>query len=177
MVDEKLSPALRLMIGAVAVMMGAVGFVSGRFLLRPAQGIVQPIEFNHRLHVEDVGADCLTCHFYYETSQHSGLPTLETCMDCHEGGITESEEEQRLLTLASADPLATFRKLFRMPDHVNYSHREHTVAAGLECEVCHGSIAETTAPPSRPLVRITMDTCVDCHAAQGVRTDCTPCHR
>jgi hypothetical protein len=51
------------------------------------------------------------------------------------------------------------------------------VVAGLKCEECHGAIAATTAPPSRPLLRITMDTCVACHATKGVKTDCTHCHR
>ena len=175
--DEKLSPVRRLLIGAFTVAMAAGGFSVGRFLLRPNQAVAQPIEFNHRLHVDDVGLECATCHEYYATAQHSGLPALETCLICHEEAVTDSAEEQKLLELAKHNPQPVFRKLFRMPDHVYYSHREHVTIAGLECETCHGGVAATTAPPPTPLVRITMDTCVDCHARVDVKTDCTHCHR
>jgi len=175
--DDKLTPARRLFIGAFTVAMTAVGFAAGRFLLRPSEAVAQPIEFNHRLHVEEVGVECSTCHEYYETAQHSGLPTLETCLTCHEEPMTDSAEEQKLVELAQNDPRPEFQKLFRMPDHVYYSHREHVAIAGLACETCHGAVAATTSPPPTALVRITMDTCVGCHEKDGVNTDCTPCHR
>lgn len=177
MVDEKLSPARRLMIAAVAMAMASAGFAAGRILLRPNRSVDQPVEFNHKLHVEEVELECSTCHEYFASGEHSGLPTLETCMQCHEEALTETSEEQKLLRLADEGGRAEFRKLFRMPDHVFYSHRQHVTAAGLECATCHGDIEGTTAPPRTPLVRITMDTCVNCHAERAVNTDCTHCHR
>ena len=175
--EEKLSPIRRLSIGAVVVVMAAAGFAAGRTAFRPVENVSQPIHFNHRKHVQDAGIECSTCHEYYETGEHSGLPELATCLGCHDGTTTGSAEEKKLVALAGMNPPPRFRKLFRLPDHVYYSHRRHVMAAGLKCEQCHGEIAATTAPPSRPLVRITMDTCVACHARQGVQTDCTPCHR
>jgi hypothetical protein len=175
--EERLSPTRRLLIGFFTVAMGAVGFVAGRLLLLPSGNVRQPVEFNHLIHSQDVGLECVDCHKYFGTRQHSGLPTLQDCLECHEGGMTESSEEQKLLALAERFPGTSFRKLFTMPDHVYYSHREHVTVAGLECETCHGDIAATTAPPPTALVRITMDTCVDCHAGEGVQTDCTHCHR
>lgn len=175
--EEKLAPGRRLLIGIVTLVMGAAGFAAGRTLLRPAGATRQPVAFNHRLHVEEVELECNTCHEYYETSQHSGLPGLEICMACHEEAMTESPEEQRLLELAASGQPAVFQKLFRMPDHVYYSHREHVTLAGIECETCHGDVADTTVPPPVTLVNITMDTCLDCHAERGVKTDCTHCHR
>lgn len=174
--EDKLTPGRRLWIGAFAMAMAALGFAGGRILLRPSRSVVQPVRFNHRLHVDDVGLDCVTCHPYAETGKHSGLPTAAACLDCHEGGVTDSPEEQRLLELAAAGSTDLFRKLFRLPDHVYYSHREHVGLAGIECETCHGAIAGTTAPPATPLVTITMNTCVSCHVERGARTDCTPCH-
>jgi hypothetical protein len=157
--------------------LAAAGFAMGRVAFRPAESVEQPIQFDHRKHVQDLGVECSVCHEYYQTSQHSGLPSLRICMVCHEDPLTDSPEEQKLRTLAASNPLPEFRKLFRLPDHVYYSHRTHVAIAGLKCETCHGGIASTTAPPSRPLVRITMDTCLRCHAEKNVRTDCTPCHR
>jgi hypothetical protein len=174
---EKLAPGRRLLIGVVTLLMSAVGFAAGRILLRPAGAVRQPVEFNHRLHVKEVELECNTCHLYYETSLHSGLPDLELCMECHEEALTESPEEQRLLELANGDIEVPFKKLFRMPDHVYYSHREHVALADIECEICHGDIADSTVPPATALVNITMDTCVNCHAERGVMTDCTHCHR
>ena len=174
--DEKLSPRYRLLIGVITLAMGGIGFVAGRTLLRPANAVLQPIQFNHQLHIQEVGLECADCHKYFATGQHSGLPTLADCMECHEGGMTESPEEQKLLQMAQADPTTPFLKLFTMPDHVFYSHRTHVTAAGLECETCHGDIADTTVPPEVPLMRITMDTCLDCHTRNGVNNDCTRCH-
>lgn len=176
-VEESLSPIRRLWIGAFTVAMAGVGFVAGRVLLHPAESVLQPVAFNHRLHVDDVGLECLDCHEYYETGAHSGLPAAETCLGCHEGGVTESPEERKLLEMVARGEEIRFRKLFRLPDHVYYSHRMHVTVAGLECVECHGDVAKTTTPPLLPLVRITMDRCMDCHAERKVRTDCTDCHR
>jgi len=175
--EESLSPSRRLWIGAFAVAMAAAGFLAGRVLLRPTERVLQPVEFNHLLHVEDVGLDCIDCHEYYETGQHSGLPSVETCLGCHEGGVTESPEERKFLEMVGRGEDVRFRKLFRLPDHVYYSHRTHVVVAGLECVECHGAVATTSTPPLLPLVRITMAVCMDCHAEHDVNTDCTDCHR
>jgi hypothetical protein len=175
--DERLSPVRRLAIGAVAVTMAGAGFAAGRAAFHPAEIVAQPIQFNHQKHVGDLGLECATCHEYFSTSAHSGLPALTTCLACHDGTGTDSPEEKKLVDLGGRDPQPRFRKLFRLPDHVYYSHRRHVAVGGLQCETCHGGIATTTAPPSRPLVRITMSTCVNCHVEQKVTTDCTLCHR
>lgn len=175
--DEKLSPVRRLVIGALAFTMAGAGFAAGRTVFRPAENVSQPIQFNHQKHVKDAGLECTVCHELYQTGPRSGLPALETCLGCHDGTTTGSAEEKKLVELAARTPPPGFRKLFRLPDHVYYSHRRHVVVAGLACETCHGGIAATTAPPTRPLVRITMDGCLACHARQGVQTGCTPCHR
>ena len=86
-------------------------------------------------------------------------------------------EYRKLIALAAGASPPAFRKLFRLPDHVYYSHRRHVTVAKLPCERCHGAIADTTAPPSRPLVRVGMATCTGCHTRVSVRTDCTDCHR
>ncbi len=174
--DDRLTPARRLLIGGCALFMAAVGFAAGRVAISPGTGAVQPIQFNHRKHVKDNGLECATCHEFYKTGKHAGLPPLSTCEGCHGQPMTKSPEEQKLVTLIAAKSSVGFTKLFLLPDHAYYSHQRHVVVAGLKCETCHGAIADTTAPPRYPLVRITMDTCRDCHAAKHVKTDCTDCH-
>lgn len=175
--DERLDPKRRLAIGVLALAMATAGFAGGRIALRPGQRISQPIQFNHSKHVKDVGLECSVCHAYYSVGDHSGLPTLAVCRQCHAEALTKSPEEARLLKLMATEPQPQFRKLFRMPDHVRYSHRRHVASGGLACSTCHGAIAESTAPPAYPLVRITMDTCTGCHVERGVKNDCTHCHR
>ncbi len=177
MSGDRLSPTRRLALGALVLVAAAVGFAAGRFLLRPAGSAPQPIAFNHLLHVEEVGMECATCHEHFASGEHAGLPGIDLCLTCHEEPMTESPEERRLIELAGIDPSPAFIKLFRMPDHVYYSHRRHTVVAGLECSTCHGPIASTTAPPQAALVRITMQMCIDCHEKNDVTGDCSACHR
>ena len=172
-----MTPVRRLLIGAIALIAASVGFAAGRSLLRPKGAVVQPIAFSHEKHVQELEIGCKECHQYYETSQHSGLPTLTTCKGCHEEPLTDNPEEKKIQTLAAGGQDDVFRKLFRLPDHSYYSHRRHVAAAGLACETCHGGIAHTTEPPEAPLVRITMGFCLDCHRRSGVSSDCTTCHR
>ena len=172
-----MTPVRRLLIGALVLTCAGAGFVAGRSLLRPESAIVQPIAFNHEKHTQELEIVCRECHQYYETGEHSGLPTLTTCRSCHEEPLTGSPEEQKIQTLSASGQDDVFRKLFRLPDHVYYSHRRHARVAGIACEACHGGIALTTRPPTVPQVRITMDFCLDCHRKTGASSDCTGCHR
>jgi len=171
------SPAQRLLIAAIVLATGALGFGAGRSLLRPSGGTSQPIAFDHLKHTGELEIACDQCHANYTEGEHAGLPALSTCLDCHAEPLTESPDEQRIRDLAETGQDDVFRKLFHLPDHTFYSHRRHAVIGELACATCHGSIAETTVPPTRPLVHITMDFCVDCHERGGVSTDCTRCHR
>ncbi len=172
-----MSPVQRLLIGVIVMLGGVAGFVSGRVGFRPTEQVVQPIAFGHHKHVEELGLECETCHELFATADHSGLPTLETCLACHEDALTDLPEEQKIRDLAARGENDVFRKLFRMPDHTFYSHRRHVTIGGLDCETCHGSVAATTTPPERPLIRITMEFCVECHERTGASSECTRCHR
>lgn len=136
----------------------------------------QPVEFNHRLHVEDLGLDCTDCHPYYEDETFSGLPAADSCSFCHEEAQGEDPEEAKLVRLLAEERPLEWRPLFRQPSHVFYSHRRHIKLAELECETCHGSIAASEAPPQR-VDTLDMDGCIGCHEQQSVDNDCTSCHR
>ena len=139
--------------------------------------VPQPIAFNHRKHTEDLGLSCEFCHAHVRRGAHAGLPDANTCSMCHTVPQGTSEEAARVTELiAQGDPLQ-FNKLFRLAPHVFYTHRRHVELGELECQTCHGAIAETERPPSRPLVKVTMDFCIDCHREQGQTLDCNACHR
>jgi hypothetical protein len=165
------------LIGVIVLVTAATGYAAGRALFRPTERVIQPIAFNHNLHVTELEIECETCHMYVRTGRHAGLPALSLCLECHEEAVTEDPEERKLIEVANEDRPPSFRKLFRIPDHTLYSHARHVADAGLECKTCHGDIATSTEPPETPLVRITMDLCVDCHERSEVSTDCTRCHR
>jgi hypothetical protein len=44
---------------------------------------VQPIAFSHRLHAGELGIACLHCHTSAERSKNAGIPSTNTCMNCH----------------------------------------------------------------------------------------------
>ena len=70
-----------------------------------------------------------------------------------------------------------WERVYRVPDHVYFSHRRHVTGAGLECEVCHGNVKEFTKPASSPAVPVTMENCMSCHRENNVTNDCLSCHR
>lgn len=142
----------------------------------PTKPVHQPIAFNHRKHVEEASISCSTCHQYYETEAFSGLPAADVCAVCHLEPQGKSAEERKLVGLLKAGAPLDWKPLFRQPPHVYYSHRRHVVVAKLDCPVCHGEIAKTTAPPSR-VKRLVMQNCIDCHRRRGVSAECTTCHR
>jgi len=162
-----------LWIAAVALVVGAGALWAVR---RPAT-VEQPIAFPHAVHVKKVELECASCHPGATTSFHSQLPTLELCLECHEEKLSDNPEEAKIRQLAKENPQPEFRKLFVFPNHVFYSHRRHVVVAKIPCERCHGAIAETSTPPRRPLVHITMQYCLDCHRKRGASQDCIECHR
>jgi len=131
----------------VVVFSSAALAVGGTFALQPRGAVDQPIAFNHSKHVEGLGLECTTCHLYAVTGTRATIPNIEV------------------------------RKIYRVPTHVYFSHRRHTSVAEIECETCHGAIGEKSTPVSRPIVKITMDRCVECHRLSGASTDCISCHR
>jgi hypothetical protein len=54
----------------------------------------QPISFNHKKHLEQ-GLECDACHRFYKTQTFSGIPDLNTCLECHKEPATKSKEEGR----------------------------------------------------------------------------------
>jgi len=146
-------------------------------LMRRAEGVPQPVAFNHLKHTRDLELGCEFCHAYVRSGAHAGLPGAETCALCHRVRQGTSAEAARVTELlAGGDPLR-FNKLFRLPEHVFYTHRRHAGIADLDCGKCHGAIAETERPPERPLVRITMSYCLECHREGQQTLDCNACHR
>jgi hypothetical protein len=161
----------------VAAALVLVVVIATPLLARRHSAVPQPIAFNHRKHTQELQLTCDFCHQYVGTSAHSGLPDQETCAMCHSTPQGDSEEAARLTELLEAGEPLSFRKLFGLPSHVFYTHRRHVTLGEVDCADCHGDIANTERPPKRPLVKVDMDFCMDCHDEREVTNDCNGCHR
>ncbi|MEJ2086119.1 MAG: cytochrome c3 family protein [Acidobacteriota bacterium] len=139
--------------------------------------IEQPIAFNHRLHIEDVGLECTDCHLYAETGVRATIPNIEVCADCHAEAQSDSPEEARLVEYIQSESLVPWRKIYRVPQHVYFSHRRHTSLGEIPCQTCHGQMESRETPVTRAEVAVTMDFCMTCHEQAGASNDCQFCHR
>jgi len=141
----------------------------------------QPIEFNHQVHV-DLGIQCLYCHPGAWRQASAGLPTGAKCWGCHQQMPNTKPAQQKLAEYIQAGEPIQWVPVFIQPDFVFFNHRPH-IAAGLNCESCHGEISRTTV--AQPIPRQNMGWCLDCHRTRAAGdeqklarlTDCVTCHR
>jgi Cytochrome c7 and related cytochrome c/Class III cytochrome C family len=141
----------------------------------------QPIQFNHSVHV-GFGVQCLYCHPGAWKGKSAGLPTQTKCWGCHQQIPIKDDEQQKLADAVATNTPIQWVPVFIMPDFVYFNHRPH-IAAGLNCETCHGEISRETV--AEPLPRLNMGWCLHCHRSKAVSdevllnklTDCGTCHR
>jgi len=162
----------------------------------------QPFNFDHVLHAGETG-DCETCHFFREDGSFSGMPKLETCLDCHtEDALGETEDEAIFVEKYVAEEKEVpWYVHSRQPDNVFFSHAAHIQAAGMECVTCHGHVEEATSSrvyeenritgysrdiwgkniwgiKKDPWDRMKMDDCAACHKKEtGHQGYCFQCHK
>jgi hypothetical protein len=135
----------------------------------------QPISFNHKKHLEQ-GLECSACHRFFKTQTFSGMPDLNTCLECHKEPITKGEEEEKIRQFQQKKEEISWRRLYEQPDHVFFSHRRHVLLGKMPCEICHGKIGQSEKPPTQPWMKMTMSWCMDCHIKNKVTNDCLACH-
>ncbi len=140
--------------------------------------ITQPIEYNHKIHIEVAELSCTDCHINVENMPRATIPNIEICQACHsEEPISESPEEVKLLKYISEGNLIPWQQIYKVPDHVYFSHQRHVTIGELGCSLCHGNVEDMTEPASYPVWTPTMDNCIDCHKQNKVTYDCLACHR
>jgi hypothetical protein len=151
--------------------------VAGASLVGSWSRIRQPIDFPHRLHVEQVGMGCLDCHRYAVTQARATIPNVGACADCHEEAQGESAGEAIVVRHVAAGEPIPWQKVYTVPSHVYFSHRRHAGIAGIACERCHGPVGERLLPVTEAAVSLQMNDCLNCHEESGVSNDCILCHR
>lgn len=181
------------LVTAIFFLLASGYFVYGYFMqVGVDQGYepVQPIHYSHRIHAGDNGIDCKYCHSSARVSKHSGIPSLNICMNCHksisevapetlaegqEYGVDYNAEIQKLYDAVGWDgtgytgeskPVKWIR-IHNLPDFAYFNHSQHVSVAGLECQTCHGPVEEMEVMYQH--APLTMGWCINCHRETNVR--------
>lgn len=144
---------------------------------------VQPIAFNHRLHVYN-NVPCLVCHPTAASGQGATLPSATVCRRCHEDILYESPEKAKIrLAVESGRPLQ-WVPVYALRPFVYFSHRRHVTFGKIACRACHGDVEIQNAPfqpEPRPFGGARgMAACIRCHEESHspyAGVDCVDCHR
>lgn len=139
------------------------GVLYGRYrstsLTRPASVTPQPVDFRHDQHV-GAGLDCRYCHTAVEQSAFAGIPTLSTCLGCHDQIWRNSPLLLPVRQAAAGGPPLRWNRVNDLPDFVIFDHSIHVVK-GFGCDTCHGRVDRMSRVwQVRPFH---MQWCLDCH--------------
>jgi hypothetical protein len=134
----------------------------------------QPIEFPHNTHIGKQ-IMCTVCHEGVERGAVAGLPSVRTCMICHEAIATDRPLIQQITAMRDKGIDLAWQRVygFSNDDHVRFNHAPH-IRAKVECATCHGNLAEQTV--AQRAVDHTMGFCVNCHNERKASVDCLTCH-
>ncbi len=74
------------LVTAIFLLLGSAYFAYGWMMqVGVDQGYapIQPIHYSHKVHAGDNKIECKYCHSSARVSKHSGIPSLNVCMNCH----------------------------------------------------------------------------------------------
>jgi mono/diheme cytochrome c family protein len=141
--------------------------------------IHQVVAFNHTLHVEDLGLECMDCHEPVLEDRRVGVPGNEICEPCHDPGDRDestSAELERVFDYFEQDVEIPWNRVHELPGYTTFSHLRHVTAGNLDCARCHGDLARYERPPTRPPFNMKMNWCMDCHEQEDATNECRACH-
>ena len=120
----------------------------------------QPIQFSHKHHTGDDGIDCRYCHSSVETAASAGMPSTETCMNCHKQIWADSPYlEPVRASFRTGKPIEWIR-VHDLPDYSYFNHSIH-VNKGVGCSTCHGRVDQM--PIAYQASTLQMEWCLECH--------------
>ena len=153
---------------------------------------IQPIHYSHKIHAGANQIECQYCHSSARISKHSGIPSLNVCMNCHENiadyngeedlekGYTKDfytkeikklykavgwDEETQSYT-GDTEPVKWVR-IHNLPDFVYFNHAQHVSVAGIDCQKCHGPVEEMEI--LYQYSPLTMGWCINCHRDSNIK--------
>jgi mono/diheme cytochrome c family protein len=152
---------------------------------------IQPIHYSHRIHAGSNKINCNYCHSSARVSKHSGIPSLNICMNCHKN-INEVSDTTATAEYSKAFYDGEIQKLYKavgwdgskytgktepvkwvrihnLPDFVYFNHSQHVAVAGIECQTCHGPVQ--TYEIMKQFSPLTMGWCINCHRKTEVKME------
>lgn len=133
----------------------------------------QPINYNHKIHVEKNKMECQYCHSGVAKSPFATVPSVELCMGCHKLVKTDSPEIKKLAEYFHSKQPVEWEPVNNLPEHVQFTHERH-IKAGVGCQMCHGQIQKMDVVEKGASLK--MGFCVSCHRERGASIDCATCH-
>ncbi|HEV2912780.1 MAG TPA: cytochrome c3 family protein [Pyrinomonadaceae bacterium] len=122
----------------------------------------QPVQFSHKHHSGDDGIDCRYCHTSVETSSNAGMPSTQTCMNCHSQIWADSPYLEPVRESWRTGKPIEWTRVHDLPDYAYFNHSIH-VNKGVGCSTCHGKVDEM--PIMYQASSLQMEWCLECHRA------------
>jgi hypothetical protein len=173
---KTVSPVGRRIIIALIVVLVVAAAAILLFVTHAKAAPAQPIAFNHQV-MSQLGIQCLYCHNTARVSPAAGMPSVAKCMGCHKVVDPTVPAIKELAGYWDRKQPILWARVNVMPRFVFFSHEVH-VNNAVNCETCHGDVGHMTV--ARPVVRMNMGWCLDCHEKQPNASqlmDCVICHR
>jgi mono/diheme cytochrome c family protein len=187
-----------LLVTAIFLLLSSAYFVYGYLMqigIDQDYAPIQPIHYSHKIHAGENGIECKYCHSSARVSKHSGIPSLNVCMNCHKNiaefqGSKDSTyveyskefytaEIQKLYDAVGWDKTTQkytgktkpvkWVRIHNLPDFVYFNHAQHVTVAGIECQKCHGPVE--TYEIQKQYAPLTMGWCINCHRETEVKME------
>ncbi|MCS6874051.1 MAG: cytochrome c family protein [Pyrinomonadaceae bacterium] len=139
----------------VVTQLARSSYLTGTYLERQ-----QPVQFSHKHHVGDDGIDCRYCHTTVETTASAGMPSTQTCMNCHSQIWADSPYLEIVRASYRENKPIEWERVHDLPEYVYFNHSIH-VNKGIGCSSCHGDVANM--PAVYQVNTLQMEWCLSCH--------------
>lgn len=130
-------------------------YLTGRYVEKQ-----QPVQFSHKHHVGDDGIDCRYCHQTVETTASAGMPSTQTCMNCHSQIWADSPYLEPVRASFRDNKPIEWERVHDLPEFAYFDHSIH-IAKGVGCSTCHGQIDNMPAVFQENTLQ--MEWCLACH--------------
>ncbi|MEQ3655385.1 MAG: c-type cytochrome [Dokdonia sp.] len=188
------------LVTVILLMLGGAYFAYGAMMsvdVNQGYAPIQPIHYSHRIHAGSNEIECKYCHSSARVSKHSGIPSLNICMNCHksiaevapevqaegvEYGVDYNKEIQKLYAAVGWDEATQsytgetspveWVRIHNLPDFAYFNHSQHVSVAEIECQKCHGPVEEMEIMYQH--APLTMGWCINCHRETNVKIQGNP---
>lgn len=129
------------------------------------------IIFSHKLHIEDIGVECVDCHSTIPESQEmddKNLPKHEECFTCHDDDIASQKCGTCHSDPDNPEPLENPIREFY------FNHVFHIKVQNMECDNCHHGLEKVDYAQKENLP--SMEQCFLCHDDVSASKRCEDCH-